>query len=432
MSLGGFMSIVEKIIDVVLHFDKYLGVIIGGYGVYTYVFLFIIVFLETALVLTPFLPGDSLLFITGTFAASGLLNIWILFIILTLAAILGDTVNYWIGHYFGEKVFMRSKLFKKEYLDSTHEFYEKHGGKTIVLARFIPIVRTFAPFVAGISEMNYFKFLMYNIFGGILWVGVFLFSGYYFGGIQVVKDNLTLMILGIIFISLIPPIFVLLKRNRDKLKWAVHREYFTLLFICLFSFLAFSLILREVVYNKEIFIDKIVYDSFVSIVNSGLTDVMIFITSIADTLPIFIMSLVLLIVLLIMKRKYSAVIFSASMISGLLLKETIKYVVAKGRPIGMIVESGYGFPSGHTTMGLIFFLLVIYLFKNDVKRGFLRSLFVGFFSLLILAIAFSRLYLGVHWFTDVLGGIFLGIFCTSFFMVIVRVGRHYKRHVRKS
>src|SRR3989344_6591151 len=164
------MGVISKLIDVILNLDKYLGLIIQNYGVLTYLILFLVVFFETALVLTPFLPGDSLLFITGAFAAAGALNLWLLVFLLIIAAVLGDTVNYWIGSFFGEMVFMKSRLFKQEYLDRTKEFYDRHGGKTVVLARFVPIIRTFAPFVAGISRMNYFNFLFSNVIGGVLWV----------------------------------------------------------------------------------------------------------------------------------------------------------------------------------------------------------------------------------------------------------------------
>ena len=298
------MSLIQKAIDVALHLDKYLGVIVGQYGMLTYFILFAVIFLETALVLTPFLPGDSLLFITGTFASAKVLNLWILMLILSVAAVLGDTVNYWIGHYFGERVFMKNRLFKKEYLDKTHQFYEKHGGKTIMLARFIPIIRTFAPFVAGISNMEYFRFLVYNVIGGILWVGIFLFAGYYFGNIDFVKENLTLMVLGVIFVSLIPPIIVILRKNRDKLKWVVHREYFYLILLCFVAFIAFAVITREVIAsNGVIGFDKIVYDSFKAIAAPEMTKVMLFITRIGDTLPMVLMSVLLLVVLLMMKRK---------------------------------------------------------------------------------------------------------------------------------
>ena len=424
------MGVMSVLINVALHIDQYLGVMIQHYGGLTYFILALIIFLETALVLTPFLPGDSLLFITGAVAATKVLNVWVLFFLLSIAAILGDTVNYWIGHYFGERVFMKNRLFKKEYLTRTHEFYERHGGKTIVLARFIPIVRTFAPFVAGIGAMNYLRFLVYNIIGGFLWVGIFLLAGYYFGGIQVVKENLTLMVLGIIFVSLLPPAVVILKKNKDKLKWVVHREYFYLLSLCLVAFVFFSMITREVIGGGIFWIDKLIYGAFMSIVNPSATKIIIVITGVGDTLPMLIMSVLLFIFLLVMKRKHSAAILAFSMLAGLLLKEVVKYLIARERPIGIVAESGYSFPSGHATMAVIFFLLVIYLFKNDFKNLLLRYSFILVFSLLILAIVVSRLYLGVHWFSDVIGGVFLGLFCMSFFMIIVKAGRHYKGHIR--
>ncbi len=204
-------------IDIILHIDQYLGAVIQEYGVLTYAILFAVVFLETGLVVTPFLPGDSLLFAAGALAVKGLSVPWLIFL-LASAAILGDTVNYWIGSYIGPRVFRKkhSLIFHKEYLDRTHAFYEKHGAKTVVLARFIPIIRTFAPFVAGIGKMQYSKFLTYNIIGGILWVGSLVLLGYFFGTIPVVKQNFELVIIGIIIISLIPVFVEFLKHWRHK------------------------------------------------------------------------------------------------------------------------------------------------------------------------------------------------------------------------
>ena len=200
------MEILVKVIKMFLHLDKHLNIVIQNYGVWTYLIIFLIVFCETGLVITPLLPGDSLLFAAGSFAGMGMLDVRLLFLILSVAAILGDSVNYYIGRYMGPKVFQKgnSRIFKKEYLDKTHKFYEKYGGKTIILARFIPIVRTFAPFVAGVGNMSYGRFAVYNITGGIAWVGLFFFGGYYFGGLPIVRQNFSIVILAIIFISILP------------------------------------------------------------------------------------------------------------------------------------------------------------------------------------------------------------------------------------
>jgi membrane-associated protein len=215
------MDIFSTIADYIIHLDKHLAVIIQNYGVWTYLLLFLIIFMETGLVVTPFLPGDSLLFAAGTFAGLGVLNIWVLFITLSVAAILGDTVNYWIGHYIGPKAFSGNVRFlKKEYLDRTHEFYERHGGKTIILARFIPIIRTFAPFVAGIGEMSYGHFISYNIIGGIAWVALFTFGGYFFGNLPFVQNNFSFVVVAIIIISVMPGVYEFFKERSRSAKEA--------------------------------------------------------------------------------------------------------------------------------------------------------------------------------------------------------------------
>lgn len=207
------MELIENFIDIFIHLDKHLNMIIQGYGLWTYLILALIIFCETGLVVTPLLPGDSLLFAAGAFAALGSLDVLWLFVLLSMAAIAGDTVNYWIGHFTGPKVFQREnvRFLNREYLDRTHRFYEKHGGKTIIIARFMPIIRTFAPFVAGIGSMTYSRFIIYNISGGIVWIAVFIFGGYYFGNIPVVKRNFTLVIMAIIFISILPGIIEYLR-----------------------------------------------------------------------------------------------------------------------------------------------------------------------------------------------------------------------------
>jgi len=205
---------IRSLVDFILHIDTYLIPLVQSYGNLIYLLLFLIIFMETGFVLTPFLPGDSLLFISGTFAAAGLFNVYLLFVLLSLAAILGDTINYWIGNYFGEKVF--SKFIKKEHMERTKTFFHHHGKKTIVLARFIPIIRTFAPFVAGIGKMNYFTFLGYNLFGGLIWVGIFVFSGFFFGNIPLVKTNFATIILLIILLSFIPALWEYYKHKRKN------------------------------------------------------------------------------------------------------------------------------------------------------------------------------------------------------------------------
>ena len=201
------------IINFVLHIDSYISLFIQNFGIMTYAILFFIIFLETGFVLTPFLPGDSLLFVVGAFAAGGELNVIILLISLSIAEIFGDTVNYWIGHYIGKKIIKRN-LIKEKYLVKTRSFYEKYGNKTIVLARFVPIVRTIAPFVAGLGTMQYPSFLSYNVIGGILWVLIFVLAGFFFGNIPAVQENLTLVLLIIIILSIIPAIIEYVKHKK--------------------------------------------------------------------------------------------------------------------------------------------------------------------------------------------------------------------------
>lgn len=200
------MEILKTLIDIFLHIDKHLSDLIQNYGLWTYLILFIIIFLETGLVVTPFLPGDSLLFAAGTFAALGALDMTWLFVTLSIAAIAGDTVNYWIGSYVGPKVFHKEKVrfLNREYLDRTHQFYEKYGGKTIIIARFVPIIRTFAPFVAGIGSMTYWRFISYNVIGGVAWILICTLAGYLFGNLPIVRENFSLVILAIIIISILP------------------------------------------------------------------------------------------------------------------------------------------------------------------------------------------------------------------------------------
>ena len=209
------MEFLKDFADILIHLDKYLDSIIRSYGTLTYGILFLIIFCETGLVVTPILPGDSLLFATGTFAALGSLDVGLIIILLSIAAIAGDTVNYWIGYLVGPKVFAKekSRFFNKEYLDRTHRFYQKYGGKTIIIARFIPIIRTFAPFVAGVGRMTYKRFIIYNILGGIGWIVTFVLGGYFFGNIPLVKNNFALIILAIIIISILPAIIEYLRQR---------------------------------------------------------------------------------------------------------------------------------------------------------------------------------------------------------------------------
>lgn len=202
--------------DFILHIDEYLKNIIMLFGAWSYVLLFAVIFAETGLVIIPFLPGDSLLFAVGALAGGGFLDVWAAYSIMLAAAILGDTVNYWIGHHIGPKVFTKknSRFFNKAYLEKTREFYEKHGGKTIILARFLPIIRTFAPFVAGIGKMHYNTFLLYNIAGALAWTTTLTFAGYFFGGLPLVKANFEYVIFGIIALSLAPLIVEYIKHKR--------------------------------------------------------------------------------------------------------------------------------------------------------------------------------------------------------------------------
>ena len=210
------MEYISWFIDFVLHLDKHLIELVQQYGTLSYGILFLIIFCETGLVVTPFLPGDSLLFAIGALSAKGALNVYWVYLLLSLAAILGDSTNYWIGYFIGPKVFKseRSRWLNRRHLVRTHEFYEKYGGKTIIFARFMPIIRTFAPFVAGIGQMNYLKFLFYSVTGTILWIGLFVTAGYWFANREVVQENFSLVVVAIIIISLIPAVIEVLRARR--------------------------------------------------------------------------------------------------------------------------------------------------------------------------------------------------------------------------
>ena len=220
------MELITYLIDLFLHLDEYLAAIISQYGAWTYGILFVVIFIETGLVVTPFLPGDSLLFAAGTFASPVMgeaLNVYLLVGLLVAAAILGDTVNYWIGHYVGERAY-DSRWVKKEYIDRTHAFFEKHGGKTIFLARFVPIIRTFAPFVAGVGKMSYGYFISYNFIGAFVWVPLFTFAGYFFGTMPFVQKNFEFVIIAIILISLIPVFYEAWKARQEGAQKKVEAE----------------------------------------------------------------------------------------------------------------------------------------------------------------------------------------------------------------
>ena len=212
------MELLAQFLDIVLHLDRHLTVLIQTYGTWVYLILFLIIYCETGLVVTPFLPGDSLLFVAGTLAGSGALDVHGLFALLVAAAFGGDNTNYWIGRYVGPRVFKRerSRLLNPKHLERTQRFYEKHGGKTVILARFLPIIRTFAPFVAGIGRMVYPKFMFYSFSGSIFWIGFFVYGGYYFGNLPLVKNNLTLFILGIIVLSIMPGVVEFVRQRMRK------------------------------------------------------------------------------------------------------------------------------------------------------------------------------------------------------------------------
>lgn len=211
------MGFITALIDFILHIDDHMAQLTADYGVWVYAILFLILFCETGLVVTPFLPGDSLLFAVGALAANDALNLPIVLVLMSVAAIIGDTVNYWIGHVVGPKVFERdSRFIKRKHLERTQEFYDKYGGKTIILARFVPIVRTFAPFVAGVGKMNYSRFILFNVAGGLLWIFSMTLAGYFFGNITFVKENFSLVVLGIIFVSILPMVFEFVRARRNR------------------------------------------------------------------------------------------------------------------------------------------------------------------------------------------------------------------------
>jgi membrane-associated protein len=212
------MELIPQLIDLALHLDRYLLGFLNDYGLWVYALLFAVIFAETGFVVTPFLPGDSLLFVAGTLAAGSGLDVNWLIALLIAASFSGDNTNYWIGHHLGPRVFRRkdSRLLNHAYLDRTRDFYDRHGGKTVLLARFLPILRTFAPFVAGIGHMPYLRFIAFSFVGSVAWVGLLVLAGYFFGHLPVVRENLTLMMLGIIVLSLMPSTFAWLHHRRSR------------------------------------------------------------------------------------------------------------------------------------------------------------------------------------------------------------------------
>jgi membrane-associated protein len=211
------MELLASILDLFLHLDKHLSAVIQQFGALSYVILFLVIFCETGLVVTPILPGDSLLFVVGAFAAKGDIDLVLIYALLCIAAVAGNMANYHIGRFLGPKVFEKnSRFLKKEYLERTHAFYEKHGGKAIVIARFLPIIRTFAPFVAGIGRMEYRRFVLYNLAGCVAWITSFVLGGYFFGNIPIVKENLTAVIFGIIMVSLVPSVIEFIRHRRSS------------------------------------------------------------------------------------------------------------------------------------------------------------------------------------------------------------------------
>jgi membrane-associated protein len=221
------MEVITQLIDYVMHIDKYLAKIIEMYDTWTYLILFAIIFCETGLVVTPFLPGDSLVFVIGTLAATGSINMYLILMVLIIAAIAGNTVNYFIGRFIGKKIIesenipLIKRVVKKEYIEKAQGFYEKHGGKAVLLSRFLPILRTFAPFVAGIGKMSIKKFSIYNSIGGISWVSCFMLAGYFFGNFPAVKNNFTYVVFGIIFITILPAVYTWISTKRSKSKAVV-------------------------------------------------------------------------------------------------------------------------------------------------------------------------------------------------------------------
>jgi membrane protein DedA with SNARE-associated domain len=437
-----------NLVDVILHVDKYLDIIIKDYGFWSYLFLFIIIFCETGLVITPFLPGDSLLFAAGTFAALGSFNIGLLVLVLTLAAILGDTTNYFIGYHLRPQILTKNKIrfIKEDHLNKGQEFYDRHGGKAIIFARFMPIIRTLVPFVAGLSDMTYKKFMFYNLIGGITWISSMTLGGYLFGNIPLVKNNFSAVVLLIIFVSLLPgfisyfrhifknqrslftiPIFI-----KDKI-YPLNKYGYTLLIgilLALGSLLIFSKLAEDLIYNELNQFDLIITNYITGYHKPAITLVMKFITNIGSVSILIPFTLLTLWYLYKQKKHYwDSVMVLVALSGGWFLDLMLKLAFHRPRPdIMRIVDaSGYSFPSGHSMVATTFYGFVAYLAWLNLANSKIRYLTTIGFIALIMLIGISRIYLGVHYPSDVLAGFAAGGFWLFSCIVTLEGIRYYKR-----
>jgi membrane-associated protein len=417
------IAVISNIIDLILHADKYIPVLIQGYGGWVYLILFLILFCETGLVVTPFLPGDSLLFASGAIAALGSVDIKTIFVIFILAAVIGDTVNYTIGHTVGTKI--SSRLFKKEHVDRAERFYKRYGTVTIIIARFMPIIRTFAPFVAGIGKMKCVKFMFYNLIGGILWVTLFVFTGYKFGSIPFVKNNFSTVTYAIIFISLLPATINFL--NSKRFKVYLSRRYekiYTLLVKCkkefnkgaiflyswgvltLISIVTFGELVEDAVLRNNWKYDVVAINYVNGVRNSSLNSIFKIITSTGNAAFVIAITLVVVLLLIIKEKKKDAIFFASSVLGVWLFNAVLKLIFKRDRPgAAWLVDAwGYSFPSGHamTFMGLSILLIyyVLIIAKNK-KAAVMLAVLILVYSIFV---GLSRVYVGVHYLSDVLAG----------------------------